>query len=118
MGEPSSAESTVFEGPFSPGRWGIDTGPFVFRSNLYKDPPGFGNESISGSTDPMLAWKSSKLTGGRKSNDDSEVSRSLVGAVEAKLNLELLPEACLEWDSCEALVPKDRCDVCWLEKPL
>lgn len=59
--------------------------------------------------------------GGRKSKDpdDCEVSRLLVVAVEAKLNLEvLLMEDCLEWGSFWALDAIVRCGACGFGRPL
>ena len=69
----------------------------------------------------MLAWKSSKFIGGRKSKDSDslEASRLRIGAAEEKLNLEEWPnEVGLECGSCEELGVKVRCEVCGFEEPL
>ena len=69
----------------------------------------------------MLAWKSSKFIGGRKSKDSDslETSRLPIGAAEEKLNLEEWPnEVGLECGSCEELGVKVGFEVCGFEKPL
>lgn len=121
MRDPTSDESTVFAGPPNPGRYAIDVGPFKVPAATFELPPGAGNELMSGSPDPMLEWRSSKLTEGRKSKDpdDWDVSRRPIGAPGASLNLdELLAEDCLEWSSWEALGALFRCVAWEIDKPL
>ena len=113
--------SAVFADPGMPGLGATGADPFALVATSFEDPPGAGNEEMSGSSEAMLFCRSSKLIGGRKSNDpdDCEVSRLLVVAVEAKLNLDvLLMEDCLEWGSFWALDANVRCGACGFGRPL
>ena len=119
--EPKADASVVFADPGMPGRRAIEAGPLALVPTSFVEPPGAGKEAMSGSSEAMLVWRSSKLIGGRKSQDpdDCEVSRLLVVAVEAKLNLDVsLMEDCLEWGSFWALDANVRCGGCGFDRPL
>ena len=119
--EPKADASVVFADPGMPGRGAIGANPLALVPTSFVEPPDAGKEEMSGSLEAMLVWRSSKLIGGRNSKDpdDCEVSRLLVVAVEAKLNLDvLLMEDCLEWGSFWALDANVCCGACGFERPL
>ena len=113
--------SVVFADPGMPGLGATGADPFALVATSFEDPPGAGKEEMSGSSEATLVCRSSKLIDGRKSKDpdDCEVSRLLVVAVEAKLNLDvLLMEDCLEWGSFWAFDANVRCGACGFGRPL
>lgn len=113
MRDPISAESIVFDGPLKPGRCDIAV---VLSKLPPKTPPGAGNESMSGLTDPMLVCMSSKLTDGRKSKEFCELSRLPFWMAGAKLSLDdLSVERCLVGKSWGVLGKLFRCTLFWFE---